>query len=281
MEKLHQKQKLCTCENPNEPNDWLENSLWIDHHQQMVQQAVSAAAASSERTADDLDLVILGDSITERINGTRHQGNVMLPENRAVFESFFTKAGGGKVNALALGSSGDTSPNLLWHLENGILPETLNPKVWLVLIGTNNLGRTFCSKEATLDGILAVVTTLQSKKPDASILLHGLLPRSDDSMAKVMMDENYKLGYYWEQIQWINQRLKQWCRNNNGVGGVTNTAGRHCDYMETIDIFLSSTGEDDDGMMINRETMTDALHPSHKGIEKWGPLIVEKVQSLL
>ena len=255
LAKLHE-DHACTCEDPVKPMDWLDNPLWLDHHNRLVKEA--------ERT-DAFDLVIIGDSITERINGTRHQGNVMLPENRAIFESTFTKSGGGNVDALALGSSGDTSENLLWHLENGMLPDTtLNPKVWLVLIGTNNLGRKLCSKEATLRGILEVVARLRSKRPDATVLLHGLLPRSDNSMAKVMKEENYKLGYYWEQIQWINQRLKESCNDN-----------LQCVYMETIDIFLSSKD------MINKETLTDALHPSSEGIKKWGPLIVEKVQGML
>ena len=254
LEKPHEKHP-CTCEDPAKSKDWLDNSWWPEHHKRLVKEA--------ERT-DPFDLVIIGDSITQRLNGTRNQGNVMLPENRAVFESTFTKSGGGSIDTLALGSSGDTSTNLLWHLENGMLPDTLNPKVWLVLIGTNDLGRTFCSKEATLRGILEVAARVRSKKPEATILLHGLLPRSDDSMAKVMEEENYKLGYYWEKIQWINQRLKESCNND-----------AHCVYMETNSIFLSSKET------INKETLTDALHPSSAGFKKWAPLVVEKVLGVL
>ena len=243
---------------PAKPADWLENPGWLDQHKRLVKQA--------ERE-DKVDLVILGDSITERLNGTRHLGTVQLPDNREVFLSTFTKSGGGNIEALALGSSGDTSPNLLWHLENGMLPVTLNPKVWMVLIGTNDLGRTLCNKEATLSGILEVVATLRSKRPEATILVHGLLPRSDKTMAKEMKEENYLMKYFWEQIQWINKRLQETCESN--------VPGGHCVYMETIDIFLASIER------IDPKTMTDGLHPSSEGYKKWGPLIVETVQGLL
>jgi lysophospholipase L1-like esterase len=231
------------------------DEAWHDHHKDLI------AAANSP---GPFQFVMLGDSITERWNGTRHLGTVVLPENRQVFNSFFTKSGGGSVDGLALGTSGDTSTNLLFHLQNGMLPDSLNPGVWMILIGTNDMGRTFCSKEATLKGILNVIHYLQQKRPDAKLLVHGLLPRSDDGLQKEMKDENYLVGKYWNEIKWVNNHLEEACDDS------TNSI-----YMEAPDIFLGSPST------VNPETMPDGLHPSAAALKLWGPKIVEQVHKLL
>lgn len=59
--------------------------------------------------ARNVDVVFLGDSITERWRGTG--GGVRKPAaegNEEIFESLFSKAHGGKYNGLALGVAGDT-----------------------------------------------------------------------------------------------------------------------------------------------------------------------------
>jgi lysophospholipase L1-like esterase len=56
----------------------------------------------------NLDIVFLGDSITERWNGTRNYGTETIDGMRHAFETRFTKKGGGVFEGLALGSSGDT-----------------------------------------------------------------------------------------------------------------------------------------------------------------------------
>jgi lysophospholipase L1-like esterase len=71
------------------------------HHEALVRSARS--------TSSDLDVVIMGDSITEHLNGTRFQGSVLLPDSYGdLFRSFFTREGGGTLEGLALGASGDT-----------------------------------------------------------------------------------------------------------------------------------------------------------------------------
>ena len=73
----------------------------VIHHVALVRSAQSASS--------DLDIVIMGDSITEHLNGTGLQGAKRLPEAyREIFRSFFTKEGGGTLTGLALGGGGDT-----------------------------------------------------------------------------------------------------------------------------------------------------------------------------
>ena len=62
----------------------------------------------ARRAPKDLDLVFIGDSITERWNGTRSWGTESIPGMRKAFEARFTKKGGGTFEAIALGSAGDT-----------------------------------------------------------------------------------------------------------------------------------------------------------------------------
>ena len=262
------KASACPCRDPLRPLEWPDPE-WHHHHKTLVERANAPMPGDSSSNNNFFDLVILGDSITERLNGTRHLGTIELPENRNIFESLFTKAGGGSLEALALGSSGDTSTNLLWHLQHGMLPAaTSTPKVWMLLIGTNDLGRTGCSKQTTLQGIINVIQYLQQKRPQAKILVHGMLPRSEISMAKPMTEENYSIGRFWDQIQWINLQLKDLCEQNANLI-----------YMEAPQVFLL---DDKVGRTkINPQTMPDGLHPSAQGLRQWGPLIVKRVLEMI
>ena len=54
-----------------------------------------------------LDLVLLGDSLIEMWNGTSMFGKVAFPKIRLVFDSLFTRTGGGSLDAIALGTAAD------------------------------------------------------------------------------------------------------------------------------------------------------------------------------
>ena len=253
----------CSCSDPTQatPSD----TLWQSHHDRLV---VAAETASQHFIQNDLDVLLIGDSITERWTGTRHMGERgPYPEYRAVFEQTFDKATHPEapLQGVALGSSGDTTNHLLWHLQNGMLPDDLNPSVLFLLIGTNNLGRDRCSKQSTLSGITQVVDLLQQARPETPVLLHGLLPRNDNWQGDDAHD--FSLGRLWQSIQWINVGLESFCR-----------ARDNCFYMETTDMFLQTNAGES---IVNSNLMTDALHPNEQGYRSWAPLIAEQVQQLL
>jgi hypothetical protein len=47
---------------------------------------------------------------------------------------------------VALGIAGDTSPNVLFRLLHGEMPDYFQPKIWWLSLGNNDLGRTGVSE---------------------------------------------------------------------------------------------------------------------------------------
>lgn len=62
---------------------------------------------------------------------------------------------------------------------HGEMPENFNPRVWWISLGMNDLGRSQCSEEVVVIGILRVVEEIRMKKPNARIVINSLLPMAD------------------------------------------------------------------------------------------------------
>ena len=90
----------CACPEPNIALENTEDALWKSNHKRMVSEAINAPK--------DLDIVFFGDGMVEQLSGSRGLGAEMLDGMEHYFETSFRKARGGKFNAIALGSSGDT-----------------------------------------------------------------------------------------------------------------------------------------------------------------------------
>jgi lysophospholipase L1-like esterase len=117
-------------------------------------------------------LVFYGDSITQdyEVSGP--------PEWRdftPIWRHFY-----GDRHAVNLGFNGDATSHLLWRIENGEA-SGIAPKVAIILIGANNLGRLHWSAEDTVTGIAAIISQLRERLPNTKLLLLGVLPseRSD------------------------------------------------------------------------------------------------------
>jgi lysophospholipase L1-like esterase len=74
-----------------------------------------------------------------------------------------------KLGAVNLGVGGDGTPQLLYRIDKGIL-DGLEPKVVMLSVGVNNVWPGFDATD-TVKGIKAVVAAIQSKTPNAKILL--------------------------------------------------------------------------------------------------------------
>jgi len=79
----------------------------------------------------------------------------------------------------------DRIQNILWRLNSGEL-DNVNPKIVVLLAGTNNVGSTIqAGTEDTVvadvtQGMQAVVTAIRSKAPAAVVILTGIFPRNDN-----------------------------------------------------------------------------------------------------
>jgi len=236
---------------------------------------VPCTQPAANHSADPLDLVLIGDSIVERWNGTAALGSAARPEFRKVADKYFNERSGGNsssrsINAVLLGAAGDTTHSLLWRITKGnMLPESLHPKAFMVVIGTNNL-ISCCLKKETFDAIVNVVTEVHDRFPQSTIIVHGLLPRFQNKWYP-------KLAFSYEIILWINCQLRRFCEDRR------NSAGWSILYMENMDIFLAPEVVDGTSTLtLNLTTINanDGIPPTVAGYDAWGPRIVDFVQNI-
>lgn len=144
---------------------------WFKFHAELLESDTSTNTYYSPQ------LNLIGDSITESWRGTSMGG----PCERcrgipAVRDAFF-----GDPAILAI--AGDQTQHLLYRLQVArhlLAQQTNTDTVFVVLIGTNNLGAGY-SVDATTAGIVAIVDELLNTSASNHILLLQLLPRADDS----------------------------------------------------------------------------------------------------
>jgi len=190
-----------------------------------------------------IDIYFEGDSITRRWGATDY------PELLANWTRNFYGW-----NAADFGWGADRIENILWRLENGEL-DGVHPKVIVLLAGTNNVGNTVPpegddAKAADVTrGIQAVLHVMQSKAPEAVIILTAIFPRNDNMAVIPTIDK-------------INQNL----------AGMAD--GKTIRYLNINAKLAGPDGKLFDGMM-NR----DQLHPAIPGYQVWAdalkPLFTE------
>jgi len=94
-------------------------------------------------TEKNVDILMIGDSIVFGWGRTGHE----------VWKEHY-----GTRNAVNIGSSGDKTSHMLWHLQDGGLVgmKDRNPKVVVIMIGTNNRGEPANAGRDTAQGVLAI-----------------------------------------------------------------------------------------------------------------------------
>ena len=124
---------------------------WKVRHAEKIEQANGA----------EVDLLFIGDSITHSWESAGAE----------VWQEYYQSR-----NAFNLGFSGDRTEHVLWRLGNGAV-DGMNPKLVVIMIGTNNTGHRMDPAAYTADGIERIVSVLHSKLPETRILVLGILPR--------------------------------------------------------------------------------------------------------
>lgn len=176
-----------------------------------------------------IDVYFVGDSITRRWGATDY------PDFLANWKQNFFGW-----NAANFGWGGDTIQNILWRLENGELDD-VNPKIIIILAGTNNVGRDPGDNAKVADitkGIKALVDLCRKKAPNATIVLTAIFPRNDGIAV----------------IPTIN-------RINDSIA--TFADGKTVRFLNINDKLA-----DKDGALFEGVTV-DKLHPSVRGYQIW------------
>lgn len=181
-----------------------------------------------------VDLLFQGDSISDWWIGN---GTEVWQKNYA------------RYHAATFGIAGDRTENLLWRLKQGELG-SIKPKLIVLMIGTNNLGRD--TVEEVRDGILACVAELRRLCPESKILLLGIFPRGEGPN---------NLGR--RKVAAVNELL------------AASSFDEKVSYLDIGKIFIEPDGT------ISREVMYDFLHPTPQGYERWAAAIEPYVTKYL
>lgn len=190
-------------------------------------------------TERDVDILFVGDSIVFQW-GRR---------GREVWQEHY-----GNRNAVNIGSSGDQTQHMLWHFQNGGLAgmKDRNPKVVVMMIGTNNRGNPELNGADTAYGILALLKELHAQLPESKILLLAIFPRGDTptDTGRIRNDQ-------------INEIIRTYADNETVY------------WLDLADVFLDEQGN------LNRDLMPDRLHPSVAGYQAWAKAMEPTLSKLL
>jgi cephalosporin-C deacetylase len=155
-------------------------------------------------------------------------------------------------NAADFGWGGDSIQNILWRVDNGEL-DRVNPKVIVILAGTNNVGNEPGGETKIADitkGMQALVKICRQKAPNATIILTAIFPRNDN-MAVI------------PEINRVNDNLAKMAD------------GKTIRFLNVNDKLADSSGKLYPGMM----NPSDRLHPALKGYQVWAdglkPILTE------
>lgn len=237
----------------------------MKHDSRSVVDSSSSTQKMHTSEANNLDVVLIGDSIVEHWEG-KDMGisEPTLHRDHEVFEELFTRHGGGQIDGMAHGIGGDRCANLLYRLEHGEMPDGFNPKVWWLLVGTEDWKQGLDS-DAIVAGILKIVATIRAAHPTSHIVVNSILPRGNERR-----DENPQ----YAALHDINHRLECYVETQN-ARAEPKAKNPHLAFFNATGIFLFEDPEV--GYFVNPALLPDYVHPSAQGEEIWGRKIVEQV----
>lgn len=205
--------------------DWMSAATWRQKHEANVARAAQGGC----------DILLLGDSITEGWNST------------TLWQDKFPS-----LSVVNFGIGGDTTANLLWRLENGELGN-LRPRIVVLMIGTNNLGRNEDDPPKVVNGIQAIISLLHSRLPSAKIFLLGIPPADQEPKTKMR-----------KRIAEANRRMAQNLDDGHSIL-----------FHDLGPVLLEPDGR------ISPEIMADFLHPTPAGYQRMADVIFPKIDRLL
>lgn len=218
------------------PVDRSNVEWWMPRHEQVLERVAQG----------DVDLIMVGDSIT---HGWENVG-------KDIWEKYYAPR-----NAVNMGFGGDRTQHVLWRLDNGEI-DGINPKLAVLMIGTNNSNRQDNTAEEIADGIKAICAEIRAKLPKTKILILAIFPRGDAEQRK---DKEHDAAFN-----------PQWAKNKEAGKLASEIAdGKHIFYLDINKAFLDENG------VLTREIMPDLLHPNEKGYEIWAEAMEPTIKKLM
>ncbi|WP_269523329.1 GDSL-type esterase/lipase family protein [Coraliomargarita parva] len=196
---------------------------WIDRHNRIVKETLQKKP----------DLVFLGDSITD---GWDNHG-------LAVWKQHF-----GQYNPVNQGIAGDRTEHVLWRVKNGALGGNIQPKLVVLMIGTNNSNE----PEQIAEGVGAIIAKIRERCPQTKVLLLDIFPRgeSPDNRGRIRNDA-------------VNALLPRYANDQTVF------------WLPIGHQFLEPDGT------LSKAIMPDYLHPRKAGYEIWAKAIDSMVAQLM
>lgn len=213
------------------------NDIWFDQHEK-----INKLAAENK----DLELVFLGDSITQSWTGIYER--ISKPKGKRPFDRYF----GTKWKSASFGLSGDRTEHLIYRIDKGNF-DHITPKVVVLMIGVNNVLSKNHNAEQIADGIKAVTESLHKKLPKSKILLLGPIPTG-----ATVEDKNRQT---LEKVHAVIEKL-------DGKNNVT--------YLN-----LKSTFVGEDEKLRPNIYRGDNIHLQATGYEAWAKVLLPKLEVMM
>jgi beta-glucosidase len=204
---------------------------WLPRHQQKLEEVRAMKAAGKNP-----ELVFIGDSIT----------HAWEKEGAPTWERNYKR-----YDALDLGFSGDRTENVLWRLQHGEV-DGINPKVAVLMFGTNNGGHRRDKPAVTAAAIKRNIEELQRRLPNTNILLLAIFPR-----------EEKPSGELRQLNEQVNAILATYADNKTVY------------FLNINQAFLQPDGT------LSTSIMPDLLHPNARGYEIWADAMRPELERLL
>ena len=197
--------------------------------------------AKAQRDDQTVPVLFLGDSITQMWLWPQ---DYKFPGGLDAWNKYFKPMG-----AVNFGMSGDLTGHLLWRITDGEQLK-INPKIIVLLIGTNNLhGAAPCSATQVAEGIKVIIDIIRKKSPDSKVLLLGILPRS-----------------------WDEAAVKK-------VGEVNSIITRYADNKQVFYFDAGPSLLDKDGK-VSKKIFRDGIHLSPQGYELFAQALLPEIKRL-
>ncbi|MDB5352019.1 MAG: lysophospholipase L1-like esterase [Planctomycetota bacterium] len=208
-----------------------DQEWWMKLHQSFLDRAKKK----------DVDVLFLGDSITQGWGDNATWKRHYAPRSAANF-----------------GIGGDRTQHVLWRLEHGEI-EGINPRVAVLMIGTNNIGAN--SPAEIAEGVKLIVAKLREKLPMTKILVLGVFPRGK------MITRDYIQAHDDAPVDPRTREI------NASLAKLDD--GKMVKYLDIEKSFLKADGA------IPKALMPDFLHLSDSGYRTWADAIEPTLWELM